>query len=70
MSTTKKRYLLSPKRIDMLGAAIHNSVMDARVANLSAPMPTTKSEIDDKLYELEKTIWKNVKEALGLHPNM
>lgn len=58
---------LSQKRIDLLYGAIHGSVMDARVKVVGQPQ-MTKSQVDDVLYDLEREIWKRVKESLGLPP--
>lgn len=58
---------LSQKRIDLLYGAINGAVMDARVKAVGQPQ-MTKSQVDDVLYDLEREIWKRVKESLGLHP--
>lgn len=58
---------LSQKRSDLLYGAINGAVMDARVKAVGQPQ-MTKSQVDDVLYDLEREIWKRVKESLGLHP--
>ena len=58
---------LSQKRIDLLYGAINGAVMDARVKAVGQPQ-MTKSQVDDVLYDLEREIWKRVKESLGPHP--
>jgi hypothetical protein len=58
---------VSQRSLDLMYGAIDSAVMDARLKAVKGPQ-LKKSEVDDLLYELEREIWRRMKENLKLPP--